>query len=214
MGAVCCNQQGQVFEEISEVERAGAGKGGRGHAPSPGGDAIMMMVVVIVEMVVMRSWWWWWWESVNGRNKKHKWQWYVRPFLSSLSWSWRRGGGFCQQYWPLPQSAAFARMNTWEAAEKARSAQFVASPSLASRGSEGWWSLERGAGRGGSRYEDCQRLIAPAQGEHDGSIWRFELQTWWVREQEIQLYKGVWKTKLREGLLFCPLTKCLVYHAS
>ena len=55
MGAVCCNQQGQVFEEISEVERAGAGKGGRGQTPSPGGDAIMMMVVVIVEMVVMRS---------------------------------------------------------------------------------------------------------------------------------------------------------------
>ena len=52
MGAVCCNQQGQVFEEISEVERAGAGKGGRGQAPSP--DAIMM-VVVILEMVVMQS---------------------------------------------------------------------------------------------------------------------------------------------------------------
>ena len=46
MGAVCCNQQGQDFEEISEVERAGAGTGGRGHAPSPGGDAIMMVVVV------------------------------------------------------------------------------------------------------------------------------------------------------------------------
>ena len=56
MGAVCCNQQGQVFEEISEVERAGAGKGGRVQTPSPGGDVIMMVVVmVIVEMVVMRS---------------------------------------------------------------------------------------------------------------------------------------------------------------
>ena len=31
MGAVCCNQQGQDFEEVSEVGRAGAGKGGRGH---------------------------------------------------------------------------------------------------------------------------------------------------------------------------------------
>ena len=29
-------------------------------------------------------------------------------------------------------------MNTWEAAEKARLVQFVASPMLASRGSEGW----------------------------------------------------------------------------
>ena len=56
MGAVCCNQQGQDFEEISEVERAGAGKGGRVQTPSPGGDVIMMVVVmVIVEMVVMRS---------------------------------------------------------------------------------------------------------------------------------------------------------------
>ena len=120
----------------------------------------------------------------------------------------------CQQYWPLHRSAAFARMNTWEAAEKARLIQFVASPMLASRGSEGWWSLERGAGRGGSRCEDCQGPRAPDQEEHDGSIGWFELQTWWVREQEIQLYKRVWKTKLREGLLFCPLTKCLVYHAS
>ena len=46
MGAVCCNQQGQDFEEISEFGRAGAGKGGRGQTPSPGGDAIMMVVVV------------------------------------------------------------------------------------------------------------------------------------------------------------------------
>ena len=46
MGAVCCNQQGQDFEELSEVGRAGAGKGGRGQTPLPGGDAIMMVVVV------------------------------------------------------------------------------------------------------------------------------------------------------------------------
>ena len=202
MGAVCCNQQGQDFEELSEFGRAGAGKGGRGRTPSPGGDAIMMMMVVVGN----NQW------TVPARSTHDDGT--FDPFFHPWADADDGEEDYCQQYWPLHRSAAFARMNTWEAAEKARPAQFVASPRLASRGSEGWWALEKGAGRGESRCGDCRGLRAPAQEEHDGSIEWFELQTWWVQEQEIQLYKRVWKTNLREGLLFCPLTKSLVYHAS
>ena len=144
MGAVCCNQQGQDFEEISEFGRAGAGKGGRGQTPSPGGDAIMMVVVVGISQ----------WKKQEQQMKMVRFD----PFFHPWSDAEEGGGGLLSAILTFAPKCSFCKDEHVGSRWKS-STSSVCGKSKA--GESGKWRTVSLGERSGARREQVWRLPRP-----------------------------------------------------